>query len=149
MRYSDLQKTNRFLKNEITGSVALGSVGDELYTLNLTGDGNLVLAYEENAKKRIAFGKEVIAGVTETVYNEISTETFSIKQLLFTGNGLGEITVRVNGSIWFTYRNSYFNPSIKVDVGKVLAIGDGLSVSFRNTSFIGQTNVYECYLLGN
>jgi len=147
--YSKLQKTNRYLKNELTGVVVLGTDGEEnLKVLSLDPEGNLKIENGDIAKEFIAFGE--IVDPLETVKLgslPVTDSKFAIKTIIFTGNGLGELTLKIGGVPILVVRNSYFEQTKEVTTGFQVEENQEVELYVRNTTFQNNTNAYEAYIL--
>lgn len=147
--YSELQKHNRFLKNEVTGTVILGSGEDNsLNVISLDPKGNLKFESENIASKSIGFGEVINFTGSKELIGSIppSVEGHSIKSIIFTGDGLGELTIEENSTPKMVIRNSFFEQTKEMTVGFKVKEDKELKFYVRNTSIENKTNAYECYV---
>lgn len=147
--YSELQKHNRFLKNEVTGTVILGSGDDKsLNVISLDPNGNLKFESENIAGKSIGFGEVLDFTGSKELIGSIppSVEGHSIKAIIFTGDGLGELTIEEDSTPKMVIRNSFFEQTKEMAVGFKVKEDKELKFYVRNTSIENKTNTYECYV---
>lgn len=146
--YQQLQKKNRYLRNEVGGQVALGrDSNNEIVVLALDSFGRLQLADTDVSSSRV-FGTLIDVSVINVPFEilrlKAETNTIIIKNILFSGNGLGELSLEIDEHALFSVRNSYSEQSKNLSISFTLDIGQELICYTSNVSFTGNMNSYEC-----
>jgi hypothetical protein len=145
--YQQLQRNNRYLRNEVGGQVALGrDANNEIVVLALDSNGRLQLADTDVASSR-AFGflndVSVINVPFEILKLSSSTNRLIVKYISFTGNGLGQLDIFIDTHKILTLRNSYSEQTKLATLAFELDIEQELICYTRNVSFNDEMNSYE------
>ena len=99
---------------------------------------------------------EVVTGtslIADTVTGSIishspATDSKQVQRIVMGGDGYGEFTIKINGSLWATVRNSWNDRTKTLEFGnKVITTGDTITVEAKNVSLIGGGScTYEAFI---
>ena len=148
-RLTKVLSQHRAVKQGTGSTVCAGydEVNDELIVLSLSGDGAIyTVPVIDDLERLIGLASTAVKDQIEDMLNFTATAEMVVSKILFTGNGVGEFRVYVNGSRWVTLRNSYFHPSPEFETTIRLSPGDVLKVEVVSATIVSEANDYETYI---
>lgn len=147
-KFKDLLQIHKNIKSDLNGNVCIGTNQDkDLIVLSLNNDGNLIL--EEAYASSLFFGTDTcLPGEKKSLFSQniLPNEKIIVSSIIFTGNGLGLLTCKIDGYTIMNIRNSYMEQTKTMNHTFEVLQNQNISFEVTNTTFTNQINDYECFV---
>ena len=147
-KYKELLQKHKNLRTDLNGVVCIGANTEkDLIVLTLDDGGNLLLS--QAVSNNLFFGiASCIPNEKKELINQIIAldEKVIISSFSFSGNGMGLLTVKIDGVMILSMRNSFMEQTKIFEDSLEVLPGQTILIEVENISFQNNTNEYEAFV---